>query len=245
MVNSSSRGPAHDGRIKPDIAANGVQYSTDEDNNYMLFGGTSGAAPGIAGVSAQLYEAYGIVNGGALPPSALIKASLLNTANEAGNEGPDYKFGWGIVNGLRAGMLIEDGRHLTSSVSQGSSNNHSITVPIGTKQVRFMLYWMDPAAALGATTALINDLDLVVSSPGATTYLPWVLNPAPNATTLDLSATNGDDHLNNVEQVLINNPLAGTYTIDVTGFAVPMGPQDYFIVYEIITVNNGNIPQSW
>ncbi|MFT6501524.1 MAG: hypothetical protein ACJASQ_001636 [Crocinitomicaceae bacterium] len=235
LVNSSSRGPAHDGRIKPDIAANGVQYSTDEDNDYMLFGGTSGAAPGIAGVSAQLYEAYGIVNGGALPPSALIKATLLNTANEAGNEGPDYKFGWGIVNGLRAGMLIEDGRHLTSTVSQGNSNNHSITVPVGTKQVRFMLYWMDPAAAVGATTALINDLDLVVSDPGATTYLPWVLNPAPNATTLDLPATNGADHLNNVEQVLINNPLAGTYTIDVTGFAVPMGPQNYFIVYEIIT----------
>ncbi|NRA12287.1 MAG: S8 family serine peptidase [Crocinitomicaceae bacterium] len=235
LVASSSRGPAYDGRIKPDIAANGVQYSTDEDNDYMLFGGTSGAAPGIAGVSAQLYEAYGDANGGALPPSALIKATLLNTTNEAGNVGPDYKFGWGIVNGLRAGMLIEDGRHLTSSVSQGNANTHSITVPVGTKQVRFMLYWPDPAAANGAAVALINDLDLTVTDPGSTPYLPWILDPTPNATTLDLPATNGADHLNNMEQVLINNPIAGSYTIDVSGFAVPLGPQNYFVVYEIIT----------
>ena len=121
LVNSSSRGPAYDGRIKPDIAANGVQMSTDEDNDYLQFGGTSGASPGIAGVSAQLYQAYSEANGGTLPPSALIKATLLNTTNDAGNIGPDYKFGWGIVNGLRAGMLIEDGRHLTNTVSQGNS----------------------------------------------------------------------------------------------------------------------------
>jgi hypothetical protein len=235
LVGSSSRGPAYDGRIKPDIAANGVQMSTDEDNDYLQFGGTSGASPGIAGVSAQLYQAYGDANGGALPPSALIKATLLNTTNDAGNVGPDYKFGWGIVNGLRAGMLIEDGHHLTSTVSQGNSNQHSITVPSGTKQVRFMVYWMDPAATNGATTALINDLDLVVSDPGGMNYLPWILNPAPNATTLDLPATNGADHLNNMEQVVFNNPVSGTYTIDVTGFSVPMGPQDYFVVYEIIS----------
>ena len=235
LVNSSSRGPAYDGRIKPDISANGVQMSTDEDNGYLQFGGTSGAAPGIAGVSAQLYEVYGDANGGTLPPSALIKATLLNTANDAGNEGPDFKFGWGIVNGLRAGMLIEDGHHLTSAVSQGNSNTHSISVPAGTQQVRFMLYWLDPAASNGASTALINDLDLVVTDPGTSNYLPWILDPTPNATTLDLPATNGADHLNNMEQVVINNPAAGTYTIDVSGFAVPMGPQDYFVVYEIIT----------
>ncbi len=236
LANSSSRGPAYDGRIKPDIAANGQnQMSTDENNDYLTFGGTSGASPGIAGISAQLYQAYQETNGGSLPPAALIKATLLNTANDAGNIGPDFKFGWGIVNALRAGMLIEDGRHLTGSVSQNVSNSHNITVPAGTKQVRFMLYWMDPAATNGASTALINDLDLVVSDPSSADYLPWILNPAPNATTLNLPATNGADHLNNMEQVVINNPVAGSYTIDVTGFAVPMGPQNYFVVYEIIS----------
>lgn len=236
LENSSSRGPAYDGRIKPDIAANGYQHlSTDEDNDYLTFGGTSGAAPGIAGIAAQLYELYGYVNGGSLPSGGLIKATILNTANDAGNVGPDFKFGWGVINALRAGMLLEDGRHLTASVSQGSLNSHTITIPAGTEQVRFMLYWTDPEAADGASTALINDLDIVVTDPVGGTHLPWLLDHTPNTTTLDLPAGTGADHLNNMEQVLFNNPTSGTYTIDVSGFAVPMGPQEYYIVYEVIS----------
>ncbi len=236
LVNSSSRGPAHDGRIKPDIAANGQnQISTSTNNTYQTFGGTSGAAPGIAGISAQLYELYGDLNGGALPQSALIKATLMNTANEAGNIGPDFKFGWGIVNALRAGMLIEDGHYLSDNVSQGNSNTHTINVPSGMEQVRFMVYWSDPAASPGASPSLINDLDLVVTDPSSGTHLPWILDEAPNPTSLDLPATNGADHLNNVEQVLLNSPDAGDYTIEISGFNVPMGPQEYFVVYEIIS----------
>ncbi|MFC7356103.1 S8 family serine peptidase [Jejudonia soesokkakensis] len=235
LVNSSSRGPAHDGRIKPDIAANGQnQISTAENNTYQSFGGTSGAAPGIAGVSAQLYEVYGDENSGALPPSALIKATLLNTANEAGNIGPDFRFGWGIVNGLRAGKLIEDGRYLDDEISQGENNTHTIAVPAGTAQVRFMIYWSDVEAAPNANPALVNDLDLVVTDPSNNELLPWILDPTPNPTTLNQPATTGEDHLNNMEQVLINAPEAGNYEIDVTGFNVPMGPQEYFVVYEII-----------
>lgn len=238
LVSSSSRGPAHDGRIKPDIAANGQnQNSTNENNTYQQFGGTSGAAPGIAGISAQLYEVYGDANGGVFPQSALIKATLMNTTNEAGNIGPDFKFGWGIVNGLRAGMLIEDGRYLSDDITQGTSNNHSISVPSGTTQVRFMVYWSDAPASLGSSPALVNDLDLIVTDPSSGTHLPWILDHTPNATTLNLPATNGVDHLNNVEQVLLNNPVAGSYDIQITGFNVPMGPQEYFVVYELISEN--------
>ncbi|WP_310991577.1 S8 family serine peptidase [Aequorivita marina] len=238
LVGSSSRGPAHDGRIKPDIAANGQnQISTNENNTYQSFGGTSGAAPGIAGVSAQLYQAYSEANGGDLPPSALIKATLLNTANDAGNVGPDYKFGWGIVNGLRAAKLIEDNRFLSSTMTQGGSNDHTINVPSGTKQVRFMVYWSDSPAAPGASPALVNDLDLVVTDPANASYLPYILDPTPNPTTLNLPATNGPDHLNNMEQVLIDNPTAGDYNINIEGFNVPVGPQEYYVVYEIIEDN--------
>jgi hypothetical protein len=238
IVSSSSRGPAHDGRIKPDISANGQnQNSTAENNTYQVFGGTSGAAPGIAGISAQLYQAYSEANSGDLPPAALIKATLLNTANEAGNIGPDYKFGWGIVNALRAAKLIEDERYLSSTVTQGVSNNHTINVPASTKQVRFMVYWSDSPASPGADPALVNDLDLLVTGPTSTTYLPWILDPTPNPATLNNPATNGPDHLNNMEQVLINNPTAGNYTINIDGFNVPVGPQEYFVVYEIISDN--------
>jgi len=238
LVNSSSRGPAHDGRIKPDITANGQnQNSTNENNGYLVFGGTSGAAPGIAGVSAQLYEAYANDNGGTLPPSALIKATLLNTANDAGNIGPDFRFGWGIVNALRAGILIEDGRYLSDNITQGTTNTHSINVPAGTTQVRFMVYWSDPEASAGASPALVNDLDLIVNDPSNNDLEPWILDHTPNATTLNLPATTGPDHLNNMEQVLINNPAAGSYDVEITGFNVPQGPQEYFVVYEIISEN--------
>lgn len=238
LVNSSSRGPAHDGRIKPDIAANGQnQISTAENNTYQSFGGTSGASPGIAGVSAQLYQAYSEANGNVLPPSALIKATLLNTANDAGNVGPDYKFGWGIVNGLRAAKLIEDNRFLSNTISQGGSNDHTINVPAGTKQVRFMVYWSDSPASPGANPALVNDLDLLVTDPSSNVLEPYILDPTPNSVTLNLPATNGPDHLNNMEQVLINNPAAGNYNINISGFNVPMGPQEYFVVYEIISDN--------
>lgn len=236
LETSSSRGPAYDGRIKPDITAHGQgQQSTDENNLYMGFGGTSGAAPGIAGVSAQLYEAYMDLNGGAMPESALIKATLLNTANDYGNVGPDFQFGWGLVNGLRAAMLLEENRYLDATISQGNANNHSISIPANTKQVRFMVYWNDPAASAGSATALVNDLDLVVTNPSSTQFLPWILDPTPNATNLNTPATTGVDRLNNMEQVLINNPETGSYDIEITGFNVPSGPQHYFVVYEIIT----------
>ncbi len=238
LVSSSSRGPAHDGRIKPDISAHGQgQISTNQNNTYQTFGGTSAASPGIAGVSAQLYQVYMEENAGAFPESALIKAALLNTANDMGNVGPDFKFGWGLVNANRAALLIQDDRYLSSTVAQGLTNTHTINVPANTTQVRFMVYWSDPAATPGADPALVNDLDLVVTDPSSGTHLPWVLDHTPNPVNLDTPATNGPDHLNNMEQVLINNPAAGDYDIDITGFNVPVGPQDYYVVYEIITDN--------
>jgi hypothetical protein len=235
IVSSSSRGPAHDGRIKPDIAANGQnQLSTDEYNNYMSFGGTSGAAPGIAGIAAQLYQAYGEFNNGDLPENALIKATLLNTANDYGNVGPDFTFGWGIVNSLKAARLIEEGRYLNSTISTGETNNHTIVVPPNCKEVRFMLYWNEIAATSGSNVALVNDLDLTVTDPSLANKLPWLLDHAPNTASLSSPATNGADHLNNVEQVLIKDPATGAYTINVDGFNIPFGPQKYWIVYDFV-----------
>jgi hypothetical protein len=234
--NHSSRGPAYDGRIKPDITAHGQgQQSTDENNTYQSFGGTSGAAPGIAGVSAQLYQLYQEDNLGVLPESGLIKAILLNTANDYGNVGPDFTFGWGLVNGLRAAMLLEEERYLEAQITQGVSNNHTINIPAGTTQVRFMVYWSDPAANAGASAALVNDLDLKVTNPSSTELLPWILDSSPNATTLNTPAVTGVDHLNNMEQVLINNPETGDYIININGFNIPQGPQRYHVVYEIVS----------
>ncbi|MDC0257581.1 S8 family peptidase [Crocinitomicaceae bacterium] len=235
IVSSSSRGPANDGRIKPDIAAHGAgQMSTDPNNTYAAGGGTSAAAPGITGVLTQLHHAYEEMNG-TTANSALLKATVMNTANDLGNEGPDFIYGWGKINGLKAVQLLEDGRYTSGSISQGGNDQVSISVPAGVEQVKVMVYWADKEASTTAATALVNDLDALLTDPNLATYQPWLLDHSPNATTLALPATVGADHLNNVEQIAIDNPMAGTYTLDIAGTTVPFGPQEYYVVWEFIT----------
>lgn len=234
-TSSSSRGPAEDGRIKPDISANGTnQMSTAQDNNYQVGGGTSAASPGIAGITAQLIHAYRSFNGGATPESPLLKATMLNTAEDLGNVGPDYEFGWGRINALRAVRALEEGRYLDATVGTGGSNSHPISVPAGTAEVRFMVYWLDWEGDPAAAKALVNDLNLTVNPPGGGTLLPYVLDPTPSVAALSAPATNGVDDLNNMEQVRVTAPASGTYTINVEGLAVPEGPQKYYVVWEFI-----------
>lgn len=236
LANSSSRGPAHDGRIKPDMCAVGTSvYSTIDVNTYTFKTGTSMACPGVSGTLAQLYHAYKTLNGGTDPNSGLMKATLQNTAEDLGNPGPDYSFGYGRINGARAVRLIEDNRFLSSTVATSGSNQHNVTVPANVSQLRIMVYWTDYEAAANASVALVNDLDMVVTDPNTTTYDPWILDPTPNSANLSAPATRGVDRLNNMEQVTIDNPVAGNYTVDITGFNVPQGPQEYYVLWEFIT----------
>jgi len=234
LVPSSSRGPAEDGRIKPDLAAHGQnQQATAPNNAYMNFGGTSAAAPSLAGIATQLYDAYWDLNGG-LPESGLIKAVMMNSADDLGNVGPDFIYGWGRINGGKAVQILENNQYLDATISQGGNNTHSIAVPASVAEVRFMLYWMDPEAAIGSAPSLVNDLNLTVTDLASNNLLPLVLDETPNPTTLALPAVAGVDDLNNVEQVRVASPATGSYTINVAGFAVPMGPQKYYVVYEFI-----------
>lgn len=233
---SSSRGPAHDGRIKPDVCAKGSDvYSTLDPNDYRTISGTSMACPGVAGSLAQLYHAYKELNGGTYPHSALMKAILLNTADDIGNPGPDYQHGWGRINVNRAVKILENYSYIQDSVDQGDVNDHSISVPPGVSHIRVMIYWNDFEASVNTTKALVNDLNMQLSDPASTPYNPWVLDPTPNPANLNAYAVRGIDDLNNVEQVTIDNPLPGIYTISVEGFQVPSGPQTYFVVYEMRT----------
>ncbi len=235
LVSSSSRGPASDGRIKPDLAAHGQgQMSTDPDNTYASGGGTSAACPGVTGVTAQLIHAYRTWNNGQSPNSALIKAAMMNTANDLGTEGPDFRYGFGKVNALKALQLIEEGRYFSATVQPNDSNTHSITIPANVLQARIMVYWAEPEASTSAALALVNNLDASIEQ-GGTTFLPYVLDHTPNATTLGNAAYSGIDSINNVEQIALNNPTAGTYNLKVKGSALPFGSAEYFVVYEFMT----------
>ena len=246
LTSSSSRGPSADGRIKPDICANGTnQLSTNENNTYQVGGGTSAASPGVAGVFAQLYQAYKSLFSVPNPPSALIKACALNTAEDIGNAGPDFIFGWGRINALRAVQTLEQNRFLTDSIIQGQNKTHSIIVPAGTKQIRVMVYWSDVGGSPAASPALVNNLNMQVADPSLVNWNPWVLDPTPIAANLNALAVRGVDSLNNMEQVTLDNPAAGTYTVNINGYAVPSIGQRYYLVWEFrseemtITYPNG------
>lgn len=233
---SSSRGPSADGRIKPDICANGRnQLSTNENNTYQTGGGTSAASPGVAGVIAQLYHAYKSLFSVSNPPAALIKASLLNTAEDIGNAGPDFIYGWGRINALRALRTLETNRFLTDSILQGQNKTHTINIPAGTRQVRVMVYWSDVGGSPAASPALVNNLNMTVTDPATAIWNPWILDPTPIAANLNTPAVRGVDNLNNMEQVTLDNPAAGAYTVTVNGFAVPSIGQRYYLVWEFRT----------
>lgn len=236
LDNTSSRGPANDGRIKPDICAQGTsQLSTYPNNTINFGGGTSAAAPGVSGVLAELNQAYRELNNGLVPSSALLKACILNTANDLATPGPDFSTGWGQVNALRAFNIINKMQYWTNSVSQSEKQTNSIKVPTGTKRLNVMIYWAEKPAAVMSSKALINDLDLTLTDSLGNKFMPWILDPTPVSDSLAKPATKGEDHLNNMEQVSIDKPAAGNYNINVNGYSVPMGIQSFWIVYEIIS----------
>jgi gliding motility-associated-like protein len=217
----TNKGPAYDGRIKPDLTIEGS-------------GGTSYAAPKISGIFATLIQAYKTETQASAAPSALIKAILLNTADDIYNPGIDFKTGFGRPNVRRAFQTIKAKNFSTGQMTNGESKNTTINVPAGTSQVRIMLYWHDYEATPGAAKSLVNDLDLSVTDPSANTFLPWGLDTAANAVTLNSLPTRKVDHINNVEQVTIDNPIVGTYTLNLSGNLIPQGAQEYYIVYEFV-----------
>lgn len=233
---SSSRGPAGDGRIKPDICAFGQgQLSTNTNNTYQFGGGTSAAAPGVGGGVATLVQLYRSLNNGNTPDGGLLKAALLNSADDLGRTGPDYTYGWGRMHLGRAAAILQNSRYFEGTVAHGGQQNHTITIPANTKEVRVMTYWTDVPGAPMAGKALVNDLDTRIIAPGNQTFMPWALSAFPHADSLLKPAWRGTDRLNNMEQVVLDNPAAGNYTLRVNGHVVPQGPQHYYVVYTFIT----------
>ncbi len=231
LSSSSSCGPVHDGRVKPEITAMGTNvFSTYTPlNSYGTISGTSMSTPGITGTVALLAQRYKQLNGNVLPPSALIKNIVCNTAHDLGNAGPDYRFGFGRINALAAVKVMEESRYELNTIATGATNDVTITVPAGASRLRVMLTWNDPAATANAALALVNNLDLRVIE-GANTTLPWILDPLNPS----VAATKADDNISNIEQVTINNPAAGTYTLRVMGEAVASGPsQTYALTWDI------------
>ncbi|RYY90369.1 MAG: hypothetical protein EOO11_23500, partial [Chitinophagaceae bacterium] len=218
----SSRGPAHDGRVKPELTAFGQD-------------GSSGAAALVSGTALLLQQAYKRREG-SLPPASLLRAALINSAEDAGAPNVDYQNGYGRLNAWDALTTIQEGRYKIDSLQQGAQWVYDVAVPAGVRKLRVTVAWTDLPAPVNNTKALVNDLDLQVTDNAVVVVQPWVLNPSANATTLAQPAVRGTDTLNNQEQVTIDNPAAGNYTIRVQGRRVT-GRQPFAVAWQFDTSN--------
>lgn len=243
----TSRGPVNDGRIKPEITAKGVwQISTRQNNTYGVNNGTSMASPVVTGAAALLNEKYRKLFSGAIPRADLIKALLCNTAEDLGKSGPDYTYGFGMLNTRRAVAALEGNQFFTGN-STGLPQSYSIAVPPGVRRLKVMLYWADTAALPNAASTLVNDLDLTVTDPALLTHLPLVPDETP--ANVKLAATEKVDHINNMEQVVIDSPAVGNYNLNISAFAIPQGTQDYVVTWQLdmygITVEHPFGGETW
>ncbi|MCC5917391.1 MAG: S8 family serine peptidase [Cryomorphaceae bacterium] len=225
MSTFSSWGPTDDGRIKPDIVGDGVSvYSPYAGSNsqYATISGTSMSGPNVAGSLLLLQQHFNNLNNTYMLASTL-KALAIHTADETGNNaGPDYRFGWGILNTETAAQVISD-TGTTFIIEETLPNNQTYTLPVvsdGITPIKVTLCWADPHApantpALNPTTIkLVNDLDVRILQPGSPSveHQPWILNPANPAA----AATKGDNIRDNVEVVAPGVLPAGNYEVVVT-----------------------------
>lgn len=223
LASFSAFGPTDDGRIKPDLVANGVSlYSTSDksDQSYSYSSGTSMSSPSVAGSLALLQEQYYNIKGEYLYSSQL-KALALHTADEAGNAGPDYKHGWGLMNTARAAEVIstvsED--RFFYDVLEDQGVEEFTFFSRGDEEIRITMVWTDqagevPSVQLNPTKRmLVNDLDMrLIRSVDDHQHRPYVLDPANPSK----PAQTGDNVLDNVEQIYIPMPMAGFYTLQVS-----------------------------
>lgn len=227
MTSFSGWGPTDDGRIKPDLVADGVDVyslSSTSTTAYASMSGTSSAAPVVTGALALLMELERSLSGGASFRSSTFKALLIHTADEAGTSpGPDYRFGWGMVNAYRAAQVMEasfreEGNAL---IRELPLTDAALEVPVyadGSEPLRVTIAWIDPPgtapqpAVDPKTPMLVDDLDVRIVDEQGNVYEPWVLDPAqPSA-----PAKPGDNVRDNVEQVVIAAPVPGRYLVRIT-----------------------------
>ncbi len=226
---TSSAGPTLDGRLKPEISAVGTSVlSTIRNGGYGSGTGTSFAAPNVTATLALLSEAFQRNNPGVLPKGALLKAIACNTADDAGRTGPDFEYGFGVMNAYNALQVIDAEQFETGILSNAQEISKTITVGEEVSQLKVMLYWNDIAGSTTNESAVLeNDLDIFLIAEDGTIIKPLILNPTAPLQ----EAREGVDHLNNIEQVTITAPEPGDYAIIVRASHLSYGQSDFVLTW--------------
>jgi hypothetical protein len=238
MADFSSRGPCEDGRIKPDVVAPGTwiaslasSYALDLastswspiDDLYVYMGGTSMSGPYAAGAAAVFVQFYRSTHAGATPSPALVKAALINSANPLddlnGGPGPipNQDEGWGritltniIATNINSSPRFYTYLDQTVLLSEGQDYVTHVLVQSSDQPLKITLAYTDVPGFPGAIPALVNDLDLEVTSPDGTLYRGNQFagyDSVPNAPS--------SDALNNVEAVHLSHPATEDYLVRV------------------------------
>ena len=264
----SSFGPTDDGRIKPEVVAAATCSSTVNNYNpygfggltvldikntsldvgYVMDTGTSYAAPAVtAGLGLVMQRRNQLrpewsTNDYPIRSSTL-RALAVHTANAAtSNQGPSFKFGYGVFDAAKAVDLMAGDSMVETKpyikevlLPEGEEIQFCVRAIQSNTPIEVTIAWNDPpgtnqtSGAVDETTKrLVNDLDLRIYSPGvsnyipdaSTTFKPFILNPdltLKRASVRGAAATVGDDDVNNLEQILVNTPSTnGLYTVRVT-----------------------------
>ncbi|UHA76169.1 S8 family serine peptidase [Paenibacillus sp. 481] len=234
---SSSRGNTSDGRIKPDVVATGsdiisarssVSSNTPSPNEfYTRKSGTSMSTPAVAGAATLVRQFY-TTNKNITPSSALIKGTLINGAQDVGYGWGSRETGWGRVD-LEASLFPTNNRKVefvdqAIGLGTGESSTHQVTVQAG-QPLKISTVWTDHQGTELAAKALVNDLDIEVKAPDGQVFKGNCF--VSNAASTSCASA---DRLNNVENVYIPTPQAGTYTVTIKGFNVPQSKQPYALV---------------
>ncbi len=250
---SSSQGPADDNRIKPDITGNGttlLSSSGTSNTATAILTGTSMASPNVAGTLLLVQQHNKNVTGNFLR-AATLKGIATHTADEAGALGPDAVFGWGLLNGKKCVEAINE-NGLKSWIAEETLNQgQTFTVKVnasGTTPLIASITWTDVPGIANTnsgvvnnpTPALVNDLDIRITR-AANTFFPWRLLPDANSE----AARDGDNKVDNVENIKIDAPTAGEYTIKVTHKGtLADGPQKFSLVVTGLNSTFGIVPIS-
>ncbi|MBI3019133.1 MAG: S8 family serine peptidase [Deltaproteobacteria bacterium] len=235
----SSRGPAADGRIKPDVVAPGTnnlslrssaeEVSPDEswgvfNDNYVFMGGTSMATPLVAGAAALVRQFYHNQEGRKFVSSALVKATLINGAmdlypgqfsnfREISSVRPNVHEGFGRVD-LGNSLLPSAPRFRrsiddTQGIGESEERTYSIKIKNEQEPLRVTLVYSDYPGSPAVAKALVNDLDLTVQDSSGQVFYP--------------NGRNERDEVNNVENIDLTDLKAETYVVRVRGTSVPLG----------------------
>ncbi len=222
----SSKGPAYDGRVKPELVAYGEA-------------GSSEAAAITSGIALLLQNAYAQAHNGLLPENALVKAILINSAKDVDVPGIDFSSGYGSVDAFRAVQNMLAQKYLIGDLIANQEKTFNLYVPDSARNLKITLVWNDPAAKANAFKALVNDLDLtLINNTSGEISQPWVLNSTPSLDSLHLPAHRGRDSLNVVEQITLNAPTPGDYSIRINSSSISGSDQRFYISYQWDTLNH-------